>query len=627
MRMVAIFLLVLISAAAQLSAQTNTLPKKAEKEWFDIRAKAGVRHYESVLTMLEPFAAKYPEFIPGQKLLTESYMATQQYQKAINQIQLVFPNGNYPEKEWLAMKADAHQQLRQYGEAIETWQKFREWPALGLAYQKIVDEKIDKLRFTKNAVDNPVPYRPINAGSAVNTPFFELYPYVSPDGSKMYFTRMEKQEDIFVAERQDSLWGNVRSMEFNSRENEGAHTVSADGRFVFFTACNREGVMGSCDIFYSAKTNEGWSKPAGIGLPINSTDWESQPCFAANGMAMLFSSNRPNGYGGKDLYITYLNKQFQWMEPINLGPEINTKGDEETPFLHADGRTLYFASNGHPSVGGKDLYVSRLGTNGKWSKPVNLGYPINTEGDEAGLFVALDGKSAFLSSERPGGFGKLDIYSFELNEPVSAIPSTYVKAIIKHQGTQQPLSAAFRVAQLDNDDMFAEGMTAANGEFLICIPADKTYALTIEKQGFIFHSEQFQPKGGTQLEPYLLEVYLKPVVTGGSVILKNVLFAYNSHALMPVSYPELDKVATLLLANPKLRAEISGHTDNVGGEAFNLELSRKRAESVAVYLAVKGIDRSRITAIGFGASKPIADNSTEEGRAQNRRTEFRVIGE
>jgi outer membrane protein OmpA-like peptidoglycan-associated protein len=315
------------------------------------------------------------------------------------------------------------------------------------------------------------------------------------------------------------------------------------------------------------------------------------------------------------------------MEPINLGPEINTKGDEETPFLHADGRTLYFASNGHPSVGGKDLYVSRLGINGKWSKPVNLGYPINTEGDEAGLFVALDGKSAFLSSERPGGFGKLDIYSFELNEPVSAIPSTYVKAIIKHQDNKQPLSAGFKIAQLDNNDLFAEGISTANGEFMLCIPADKTYALSIEKKGFIFHSEQFQPRGGTQLSPYLLEVYLKPIITGGSVILKNVLFAYNSHALMPVSYPELDKVAELLLANPQLKAEISGHTDNVGGEAFNLELSKKRAESVAVYLAVKGIDRSRITAIGFGASKPIADNSTEEGRTQNRRTEFRLIGE
>jgi outer membrane protein OmpA-like peptidoglycan-associated protein len=539
----------------------------------------------------------------------------------------VFPENKYQEKEWLAMKADAHKALRQYGEAISTWQQYREWPALGLSYQKLVDERIAQLRFTKEAVDNPVPYNPVNVGEQINTQYFELYPYISPEGSKMYFTRKEKQEDIFEAEWIDENWANVRPLTFNTTENEGAHTVSADGRFLFFTACNRQDGLGSCDIFYSMKTDKGWTNPAGIGAPVNSTDWESQPCFTANNMAMLFSSNRPNGYGGKDLYIAYLDKSFRWKEPINLGPEINTKGDEETPFLHADGRTLYFSSNGHPSVGGKDLYVSRLGADGKWSKPVNLGYPINTEGDETGLFVALNGKSAYLASDRAGGVGNLDIYSFELNKPMQATPSTYVKARIKNKQNSQPLIAEYRIALLQNNDLFAEGISSPTGEFLICIPADTTYALTIDKQGFLFYSDQFQPKGGTLLEPYLLDVFLEPIQQGSSTVLKNVLFAYNSHSLLPASYPELDKLADLLLSNPNIIAEVSGHTDNIGSDSYNLDLSKKRAESVVVYLSVKGVPKARLSAKGYGSAKPIADNATEEGRALNRRTEFRIISQ
>jgi outer membrane protein OmpA-like peptidoglycan-associated protein len=606
-------------------AQPSVLPKKYQQEWNDIRAKAAIARYDEMIPRLEKLHAVHKGFLPAGKLLAESYMAVRRFEDALRVIDPIVAQGNIPEKEWLAMKARAHAQLRQYPDAINTTRKLSEWPGLGLAYQRVVMDQLAKLEFTWQAIQHPVPFKPYNLGPEINTEFFELYPQLSPDGEALFFTRKERNEDLYVATWQGDAWGNVRPLSINTHENEGAHSVSADGRFLFFTACNRAGGLGSCDIFYALKTAEGWTKPAGIGAPINSTDWESQPCFTANGMAMLFSSNRPNGLGGKDLYISYLDKFFKWQEPQNLGPEINTPGDEETPFLHADGRTLFFSSNGHPSVGGKDLYISRLGADGKWSKPQNLGYPINTEEDESGLFVLLDGKTAFLASDRPGGFGQLDIYRFELNEEMRAAPATYVKAAVKHAVTKLPLQAEYRMAEVATGRLFAEGFTSEKGELLIAMPVDLEMAMQVDRKGFVFYSENFQAGDGTLTEPYLLEVLLQPVAPESGTVLKNVFFAFNSHTLEATSFPELDKIVALLQQYPDMKAEISGHTDNSGQDAYNLQLSQKRAESVVAYLVSKGISAQRLTAKGFGSTLPIADNSTEAGRAENRRTEMRLF--
>lgn len=620
-----ILCIALVGMCFQLFAQQPVLPKKYQQEWNDIRAKAAIARHEEMIPRLEDLISKNKDFLPAMKLLAESYMVTKRYDDALRIIQSVEANGPFPEKDWLAMKARAFADLKQYPEAIAATKQLSEWPGLGIGYQKLVLEQISKLEFTWKAIQNPVPFTPYNLGPEVNTEFFELYPHISPDGRELFFTRKELNEDLFVAEWEDTAWGNVKSLPINSNENEGAHTVSADGRFLFFTACNRAGGLGSCDIFYSMKIQEGWTKPAGIGAPINSTDWESQPCFTSNGMAMLFSSNRPNGFGGKDLYISYLDKNFRWQEPKNLGPEINTSGDEETPFLHADGRTLFFSSNGHPTVGGKDIYRSRMGDDGKWSKPLNLGYPINTEEDESGLYVLLDGKTAYLASERDGGYGKLDLYRFELNEAMRATPATYVKAVIRHATTKTPLKAEFRIASVEKDILFAEGFSSDLGELLVCMPTDQEFAMQVEKKGFVFHSENFKAGEGTLLNPFLLEIDLQPVSLPSSIVLKNVFFAFNSHALEAASYPELDRVVALLQQYPDLKAEISGHTDNIGSEDYNLELSQKRAESVVTYITVKGVSRQRLVAKGYGSTRPISNNDSEEGRAQNRRTELKLF--
>ncbi|HUH73067.1 MAG TPA: OmpA family protein [Chitinophagales bacterium] len=609
-----------------LNAQTTSLSKKSEKEWSVIRTQLGLRKYEATLSELELFVEKNPEYLIARKFLAESYLYTFRNQEAADFIQKTIQKFQLNDADWWAMQAESYQQLKKYPEAIAALHQLIKVPFLGLPYQNVVKSKIKKLEYTWHMIQNPVPFTPKNLGDVINTSAYELYPFLSPDGNKLYFTRKEKNEDLYYAEKVDDKWSEVYPLPFNTNQNEGAQTVSSNGRLILFTACNHPTGLGSCDIFYSFLINGEWTTPSGIGAPINSTDWDSQPSISANGMSILFSSNRPDGKGGKDLYISYLNKRNQWTEPQNLGSTINTSGDEETPFLHADGRTLYFSSNGHPTVGAKDLYVSRLSDDGIWSTPQNLGYPINTEGDESSIYVALDGKSAFVSSDRPGGQGKLDIYEFSLNDSVQANPATYVQAIVKDVNSKKLLDAQYSVYDFNTNQLFAQGRTFNDGNFLICMPLDKTFSLQIEKDGYVFHSEQFQPQIASMSQPYLLEVDLFPIEQGASLILKNVLFKTDSYELESVSFPELQKLIELLKKDLQIKAVIQGHTDNVGKPAYNLELSQKRAQAVVEYLVKNGIALNRLSAKGFGESQPISTNDTKEGRQLNRRTEFVILG-
>ncbi len=618
-------LILMLTCTSFAYAQTNTVPKKGQKEWSLIKAQIGLRKYEASLADLEKFVAKYPDFIVGRKQLAESYLYTFQYGKAADFIQETIKLYPPSDKDWWGMAAEAYLKLKRYPEAIDALKKLHDWPNIGLGYQKSIAGKIRQLEYAWYMIQHPVPYHPVHLGNEVNTSGFELYPFLSPDGEKLYFTRKDKNEDLFSAEKMDGKWTNVKPLPFNTYDNEGAQTVSADGKLILFTACNHPGGLGSCDIFYSILHNGEWTKPSGIGAPINSTDWDSQPFISANGMAIIFSSNRPGGKGGKDLYISYLSKENKWLEPQNLGSVINTSGDEETPFLHADGRTLYFSSNGHLSIGAKDLYMSRLSDDGIWSEPVNLGYPINTEGDESSIYVELDGKSAYISSDRDSGQGKLDIYQFVLNDSVQADPATYVKAVVKDAHTKSLLDVSYSIFDFEDNTLFAQGRTQKDGAFLICMPVENTFRLQIEKAGYIFHSEQFQPQSGTMLEPHLLEVDLYPVEKGSGVVLRNVLFQTDSYQLEEVSYPELRKIVDLMKADIKIHAVIRGHTDNVGVPKYNLELSQKRAQSVVDYLVKNGVSSDRLTAKGMGETEPLVPNSSDENRRVNRRTEFVIV--
>ncbi|MEL6355424.1 MAG: OmpA family protein, partial [Bacteroidota bacterium] len=317
---------------------------------------------------------------------------------------------------------------------------------------------------------------------------------------------------------------------------------------------------------------------------------------------------------------------------VNLGRTLNTTGNDEFPFLHGDGQTLYFTSSGHPGMGGMDLFVVRLGADNRWNSLENLGYPINTNDNETGIFVTLDGNEAFFSRELPaeGGSPNIDIYTFGLPENARPISATYVQATVIDAVSKQPLEADVRLRVMDEDRAPRLQRTSENGSFTIVLPTGKNYALSVEQPGYLPYSSQFSLEGSNAPDdPYRLTIELQPtdqnILPDAPIVLRNVLFASGSAKLLEVSFPELDRLANLLTSTPRLKIEIGGHTDDVGSDSDNQQLSEARAKAVYNYLLEKEISENRLSFVGYGESRPIADNTTSAGRTENRRTEFRII--
>jgi outer membrane protein OmpA-like peptidoglycan-associated protein/Tol biopolymer transport system component len=495
--------------------------------------------------------------------------------------------------------------------------------------------------FAAEAVKNPVPFAPRPVGAGVNSPSDEYLPAFTADGSTMIFTRRDGYDENFYTStlQPDGAWGSAEYLNgVNTSQNEGAQAVNADGVWLVFTACNRrnDGSQGSCDLYWSQQKDGQWTKPVPFSSAVNSTDWDAQPSISPDSKTLFFSSTRPGGRGGKDLWFTTRQPGSRWSEPQNLGPEINTPGDEQTPFLHPDGQTLYFTSNGLPGMGENDLYFARRNADGSWGKPQNLGYPINTKANEGTLTVSLDGKTAYFAANPPGSTGgSLDIYAFDLPEHARPQPVTYARARVTDAATGNVLVAQVEFTDLKTGQAFVSAKTRADGTFLICLPAGKDYGLNVSKTGYLFHSENFNLERSASFDkPFLLEIALQPIapadepdarpVVAKPVVLRNVFFETGSAALLPASTTELDRLAALLQETPALRIQISGHTDNVGDDTSNQTLSENRAKSVYDFLVQKGIPAERLRYKGFGETKPIEPNDTPEGRSSNRRTEFVV---
>ncbi|MCP4121179.1 MAG: OmpA family protein, partial [Bacteroidetes bacterium] len=394
------------------------------------------------------------------------------------------------------------------------------------------------------------------------------------------------------------------------------------GQVLLYTICNEKYTKGSCDLYISKKQDDGWSTPKNIGPPVNSVAWDSQPSLSADGRRVYFVSNRNGGYGGKDIWYSDA-KNGKWSEPVNIGPEINTPFDEQTPSIHFDNQTLYFSSDGHPGLGLHDIYFSRL-EDGSWTTPVNLGYPINTNKVESGLDVTLHGIKAYYAAEKEQGFGGLDIYEFDLPEFARPQRVTYVKALIVDSETKKPVNAAFQLSNLTGDEADISGGTI-NGEFLICLPSGNDYGLQVNSTNYVFESLNFALKDTVQREAYVMTIEIESVDKGINTILQNVFFKTDSYDLLPVSDTELASLYDLLIKHSDIKIEIGGHTDNTGTVAHNRELSHKRAQAVVNHLVNKGINQARLSAKGYGDTMPVADNSTAAGRAQNRRTEFMIV--
>ncbi len=472
-------------------------------------------------------------------------------------------------------------------------------------------------------------FTPVNLGDSINSAYAEYYPSITIDGKNLIFTRrVENDEDFYESSLINGTWSKAKPLggKVNTNQNEGAQNISQDGEWIIFTGCNYPEGMGSCDLYISFKRKNGWTEAENLGPLINTDFWESAPSLSPDKRDLYFSSSQPGGYGGKDIWVTHRNEKGKWSRPENLGPEVNTKGDESCAFIYADNQTLFFNSNGHPGYGLTDLFFTKKKADSSWAGPINLGYPANTIDDEGSLVVAADGKTAFYSSEGKDNRGALDLYSFQLREDIRPPKTLWVKGQVFDAKTKLGLPSSVELTDINSRQLISKVQTDEEGNYLTTLPVGKDYAFNVNRKGYLFFSENYNLNNKTIDSVFIANIPLQPIETGAAIILKNIFFDSKQTELKPESMVELDKVIQLMNENPHLKIAITGYTDNVGKEQDNITLSNKRAQAVVIYLlASRQIAKERLQAKGAGAAKPIADNSTEAGKALNRRTELSVI--
>lgn len=632
-RGVLFLLLLCLPAISWAQGNSQKVNKKAEKLYLESTGLMQFGDFEQAeMKLLEALSIE-PEYHLALERLGYVYMQMDQHDKAypyIKKLVELAPNHSKEAYYYLGVTGLA---AHKFDEALAYLEHYKEVGIIGDKRQQEMDIVEANLKFAKEAIKNPIPFDPVSAGRDVNTPTNEYFPSITADGSYLYFTRQVQvgkftHEDIFVSINKDGNWEGSFSISDNVNtpsDNEGAHSISPDGKTLLFTICESSKGFGGCDIYMSRRQGNNWSKPVNLGPRINTKYKETQPCLAPDGRSLYFVSSREGGYGKLDIWVSHIGEDGYWSEPVNLGPIINTPELDERPYIHIDNNTLYFSSDGHPGFGDADIYLSRRQTDGSWGKAQNLGYPLNSFAYEGGIYVTRDGEQAYFATDRYSENGDLDIYHFDLPEQDKPTPATYVTGTVTDKATGKPVEAIVQFLQLETGNIENQVMAGHSGDFFLTLPTGKDYALNVSMPGYLFYSEHFSLASIDPSKPFKLEVKLQPVAVGEKLVLKNIFYEKEAYALKTESKVELNKLVTFLKENPTMKIEIGGHTDDSGTAAFNKDLSQKRADEVKQYLISQGIDAGRLNTKGYGQDEPMVPNTSEENRAQNRRTEVKIL--
>lgn len=491
--------------------------------------------------------------------------------------------------------------------------------------------KVEQNNFRASAIANPVPFNPIPLNE-INSKNSEYWAVSNADNSSFIFTRrINNQEDLFITNLNEK--NDITPLPFNTIQNEAAHCVSADGKLIILTRCDAKDSKGGCDLYYSQLINNNWSDPKNMGNNINSSAWDAQPSLSSDGKTLYFASKRKGSTGKSDIFISHLENGNRWTIPEPLNDNINTIQSDESPFIHPDGQTLFFRSNGHIGMGDFDVfYCKKDPISQKWSKTTNIGFPINTKANDGALTVSYDGKTAYYSTDHfsieRGETPNLDIVQFELPKQAQSTPVSYVRIKVLDANTRNPISTVVEFYDLSSKEILFDKKTKLNGSLFLSLLVEKNYLLNINNKDYNFYSNHLQLKDvNSEYEAFNIEILLQPIEKAieevkNEIILHNIFFNSGSSNLLASSDIEIKNLADYLDQNKLINIKIIGHTDNIGTSENNQFLSENRAKSVYQALINNGVEATRLSFEGKGETQPLKSNDTKDGRSVNRRTSF-----
>lgn len=605
--------------------------KKAMASYDKAMNAADDGNYSQAIALLDEAIAAYPAFVDAMLSKAGILGEMKRYQESTSAYEAAFSVDPEYAREYYLPYAINLTGSGNFEKALTAIETFLRQPGLSEKSRKAGEYRKKNILFAidykkTNSYNESLAVQ--NAGDLINSTASEYFPSLTIDGKKIIFTRRVNNinEDFYMSDKSSGDWSMASPLtgQINTPMNEGGQQISQDGEWLVYAGCNFEDSYGGCDIYISYKNGDSWGQRENIGNSINSEFWESTPCFSPDKNDLYFSSNRPGGLGGSDIYVSHRMANGKWSKAENLGSTINTAGDESFPFMHADNETLYFTSSGLDGYGGTDIFMTKKGPGG-FTNPMNVGYPINTINNEGSMVVSADGRKAYYASDRSDSKGGLDIYSFDLREAIRPLETSWVQGKVFDKNSNKGLNAIVELVDLKSQQLVSRVQTDNDGNYLTTLPKGRDYAFNVISKGSLFYSSQFNTKENTNEKGKTLDIPLQPIQVGANMILKNIFFNTAKYDLLPESIVELDRIVALMKENPTIKIQINGYTDSIGKDADNLVLSEMRAKSVVNYLTSKGIQQTMLSFKGFGASNPVSSNETEEGRAQNRRTEMVVI--
>ncbi len=628
MKKTAILFFLTLIIGTNASAQYSTKNKKAI-EYYQQGSVA--KDPNQAADLLLKAYEKDPKFVEAAWKLSNAYADMQEEDKQVAILEKTIDPKHPKYFQCVLTLAKAYLETGQYEKAKEYYNLFPDKTAGG----------VQRCDIAMKLKTNPIPFEPVNMGP-VNTEYDDYWPNISADGQTFSTTVLvgklqgkkqsyTDQEDIYQSYKlPDGTWSVSQPIgpPIQTKKNEGSQSFSLDGRYMFFVACDRKEGLGGCDIYYSIKTENGWSEAINPGMPLNSKEWESTPSFSSDGNELYFSSNRKGGLGGQDIWKCDVSQNgdgtLAFGNVVNMGPNINTAKDERSPFIHPDNQTLYFSSDGREGMGKFDVFFARKDAYGTWSVSENLGYPLNTHRSEIGFVVNSQGDKVYFSSNGLEKNGKgMDIYEAFLDERLRPQKVDFFIGKVIDNETLDPLEANIELFKVKTDDVISKTKSdKGTGKCILRIPATgDEYGYNVTAEGYMFLSDVItETNTGTETL-----IRLKKATAGSNLVLNNVFFATNSFHLEDVSKSELNRIIRFMNDNPDVRVRFEGHTDSQGSRELNTKLSDNRAKAVRSYMIENGIDASRMQAKGYGPDRPVAPNDTEEGRAQNRRTEMVIL--